>query len=46
MSIPKIIHQLWIGDKPMPSVLMDKIKSDNKDYEYMLWNEDKLKEFF
>tara|TARA_R110002074_G_scaffold322262_1_gene492799 strand:+ start:1435 stop:2250 length:816 start_codon:yes stop_codon:yes gene_type:complete len=43
MSIPKILHQLWIGDKPMPSVLMDKVKSDNEDCKYMLWNEELIK---
>lgn len=42
MKVPKIIHQLWIGEKPAPTNVMDKIKNMNSSYEYMFWNEDKL----
>jgi len=39
MSIPKIIHQLWIGSKPAPMTLMDTWKEKNPDFEYIFWNE-------
>mgnify|MGYP003655881530 CR=1 FL=1 len=44
MTIPKIIHQLWIGDKPAPFNLMNSVKDMNPDFEYVFWNEEKLKE--
>lgn len=39
MSIPKIIHQIWIGPKPAPTKLMDTWKEKNPDFEYIRWNE-------
>jgi len=39
MSIPKIIHQLWIGTKPAPITLMNTWKEKNPDFEYIFWNE-------
>lgn len=39
MSVPKIIHQLWIGEKPAPINAMNSIKNMNPDFEYMFWNE-------
>ena len=42
MSIPKIIHQIWIGNKTPPINLMNTWKEKNPDYEYILWNEDEL----
>ena len=39
MSIPKIIHQLWIGTKPAPITLMNTWKDKNPDFEYIFWNE-------
>ena len=42
MSVPKIIHQLWIGPKSIPINAMNTIKQDNPDYEYILWNEERL----
>jgi mannosyltransferase OCH1-like enzyme len=42
MSIPKIIHQLWIGSKPAPINLMNTWKTKNPDFEYILWNEDEI----
>lgn len=42
-KIPKIIHQLWIGDKPMPQKLMNTWKSKNSNYEYILWTEKEIK---
>lgn len=38
MKIPKIIHQIWVGDKPMPVKLMQTWKNNHPDYEFMLWN--------
>jgi hypothetical protein len=39
MSIPKIIHQLWIGTKPAPITLMNTWKEKHPDFEYIFWNE-------
>ena len=41
-KIPKIIHQLWIGDKPPPSTMMKTWKDKHPDFEYILWNEDEF----
>ena len=40
--IPKIIHQLWIGDKPAPSKHMDTWKNKNTNMEYIRWNEKEI----
>lgn len=40
--IPKVIHQLWIGDKPMPKKMMDTWKNKNPNYEYILWTEKEI----
>tara|TARA_A100001015_G_scaffold237421_1_gene270014 strand:+ start:4611 stop:6725 length:2115 start_codon:yes stop_codon:yes gene_type:complete len=40
--IPKIIHQLWIGQKPAPTKFMDSWKDKNPDFEYIRWNEEEL----
>jgi mannosyltransferase OCH1-like enzyme len=40
--IPKIIHQLWIGNKPRPSVFMDTWKNMHPDMEYICWNEKEI----
>ena len=42
MSIPKIIHQIWIGPKPKPSKFMDTWKNKNPDYEYICWSEEEI----
>jgi hypothetical protein len=39
MSIPKIIHQIWIGPKPAPINLMNTWKDKHLDFEYIFWNE-------
>jgi len=41
--IPKIIHQIWIGDKPAPTKFMDTWREKHPEYEYIRWNEDELK---
>jgi hypothetical protein len=40
--IPKIIHQLWIGNKPPPINLMNTWKDKHPDFEYIYWNETEL----
>jgi mannosyltransferase OCH1-like enzyme len=42
MSIPKIIHQLWIGPKPAPINLMNTWKEKHPDFEYIYWNEEEF----
>ena len=48
--IPKIIHQIWIGDKPEPVKWTNTIKKNyiNKfpDYQYKLWNESNIEPLF
>jgi mannosyltransferase OCH1-like enzyme len=41
-SIPKIIHQLWIGPKPAPTNFMNTWKDKNPDFEYIFWNEQEM----
>ena len=42
MSIPKIIHQIWIGTKPSPSKFMNTWKDKHPDFEYIKWNEEEF----
>lgn len=42
MNIPKIIHQLWIGPKPMPSKFMDTWRDKHPDYDYIRWTESEI----
>jgi GT2 family glycosyltransferase len=43
MKIPKIIHQIWIGNKsPPPLPLIQTWISKNPDYEHILWNESEI----
>ena len=44
VSIPKIIHQLWIGPHPAPKKWMDTWKEKNPGWEYRLWTEKDIKE--
>lgn len=39
MSIPKIIHQLWIGEKAAPKQCMQTWQKAHPKYEYIFWNE-------
>jgi mannosyltransferase OCH1-like enzyme len=41
--IPKIIHQIWIGPKPIPYEYINTIKNMNHDYEHILWTEEEFK---
>lgn len=43
VMIPKIIHQMWFGVKPMPIKLMNTWKEKHPDYEYILWTEEEVK---
>jgi len=45
-KIPKIIHQIWIGPVKRPIKLMQEWKDNHPDYEYILWDEDKIKKEF
>ncbi len=40
MSVPKIIHQIWIGPKQPPINLMNTWKEKHPDFEYIFlkWN--------
>lgn len=45
--IPKVIHQIWLGS-PVPDIYSDFIKSwkyYNPDWEYILWDDNKIKKF-
>lgn len=44
-TIPKILHQLWIGPHPAPTTLMDtwKEKHEADGFEYIRWTEDEIK---
>lgn len=46
-TIPKIIHQIWIGKNPMPDHIHEycqKTRNLYSDYEYMFWNNDNIPE--
>lgn len=43
MTIPRIIHQIWIGPKKAPE-FMYLWKDFHPDYEYILWDEEKIKD--
>lgn len=45
--IPRIIHKIWIGGKPIPPEYLewnDRLKDINPDFKIQIWNEDSLKE--
>lgn len=46
MSIPKKVHQIWIGPKKRPDIWMDSVKKfcSEKGYEYVLWDDEKVSE--
>ena len=45
MSIPKIIHQIWIGPKTPPTKFMDtwKNKHEKEGFQYIRWTEEEIK---
>jgi len=42
MSIPKKIHQIWIGPLPAPTKWLNTWKEKNPDWEYIFWDNDKV----
>ena len=47
--MPKIFHFIWIGDKPMPQFgvkLIDTWKQKHPDWEIIIWDNDKVEQFF
>lgn len=43
MIIPKIIHQIWLGDQSIrPTPLMETWKDMNPDWEYKIWTEENI----
>jgi mannosyltransferase OCH1-like enzyme len=45
--IPKIIHQIWVGEKPLPQFYQDLTETWIKyhpDWQYILWTDEKVKE--
>jgi len=45
--IPKIIHQIWIGDEPPDFIKqhMKNVKKMNKNFEYKFWGNDSIEYF-
>ena len=43
MTIPKIIHQIWIGPKPIPINMIKTWKDKHPDFEHILWNKEEIK---
>jgi glycosyltransferase involved in cell wall biosynthesis len=41
-EIPKIIHQIWVGPKPMPTDLMKTWKEKHPDWEFILWDNERV----
>jgi len=43
-TIPRILHQLWIGDKPRPTNLLETWKEKHLPlgFEYILWTESEI----
>lgn len=41
-TIPKILHQIWIGPKPCPTNLLRTWKEKHPDFEYIFWTEEEL----
>src|SRR3990167_106685 len=44
--IPKIIHQIWIGNKSPPKILMDRVREFNPNCKYIFWDETLIKSVF
>lgn len=38
MKIPKIIHKIWVGDKPAPMKWIDTWKDKHPSWEHVLWD--------
>jgi|GEM_PF-2389554 len=47
-KIPKIIHQIWIGNRAIPKILQEYQKTwieQNPDWEYKLWTNEEVKKY-
>ena len=42
MTIPKIIHTVWVGDRPAPMQWINTWKEKHPDWEHILWDNDKV----
>ena len=45
MTIPKVLHQIWLGPRPVPVVWTRTWQELNPDFEYRLWTEDAVDGF-
>jgi mannosyltransferase OCH1-like enzyme len=48
IKIPKLIHQIWVGEKPIPEsylIYMESWKKQYPDWSYKLWTDKEVKEF-
>ena len=43
MKIPKIIHQIWVGDKPAPKKWLKTWQDIHYDWKYILWDNENIK---
>lgn len=43
-GIPKIIHQIWLGDEKPPYRLMETWEAMHPDWEYKLWTDENIKD--
>ena len=43
VTIPKIIHQLWVGPLPRPTKWMDTWREKHPTWEYRLWGNDEIR---
>lgn len=43
MTIPKLIHQLWVGPNPRPKHWMNTWPEKHPDWEYVIWDEDRIR---
>ena len=49
MAIPKVIHYCWLSGEPYPELVqkcMESWKRNLPDYEFVLWNQEKIKECY
>lgn len=44
-NIPKIIHQVWVGDKPAPKHWMDTWKEMHPTWGYVLWDNEMVRNY-
>lgn len=45
MSIPKVLHQVWIGPRPAPLAWMKTWREVNPDFSHRLWDADAIEAF-